>query len=222
MSGRENGGDVLTQAECGDPALGARARDYVLGTLEPDSAERMEDHLAGCVACSARVTRYEEGLRRLQVDARGPLRAVRLPLLALAAILFVASALVLWHETRGLAPGDGPWRSPGPSFTLLSPAGAVATPPSELRWSAPDPQADCRAEIVRLDLAPLFEERAAAPGRIPLPEGTRAALASGDEFLWRVRCSGASGEETSSYVGFQVVTSPAPGSDGATRESPPR
>ena len=222
MSGRQNGGDVVTQAACGDPDFGARARDYVLGALEPESAERMEDHLAGCPACSARVTQYETGLRRLEHDAQGQRRSIRLPLLALAAALCVASALALWQGAKTPAPGDGPWRSPGRPFELLAPAGPTATPPAELRFTAPETRDDCRAEIVRLDLTPLFEARASTPGLVAIPDATRAALASGEEFLWRVRCDGPSGEETSSYQAFRVVTSPAPERDGAPRESPPR
>lgn len=55
---------------CSDPAVAARAREYVLENLSEPDRDRFENHLAGCRGCAGEVLRLEQSLVRLGNDAR--------------------------------------------------------------------------------------------------------------------------------------------------------
>jgi hypothetical protein len=55
------------------------------------------------------------------------------------------AALMLWPQSK---PGDEPlWRGGDAEFTALSPVGALATAPDELRWSPHPSAAQYRVEL---------------------------------------------------------------------------
>ncbi|MGH9870252.1 MAG: hypothetical protein ACREAA_19095 [Candidatus Polarisedimenticolia bacterium] len=187
----------------------------MLGKLFEADRIEFENHVVGCHACAARVTRLDEALGLLErhVQESRPVSGVRRVWVGAAALAAGILLIVTLTQRQPETPqGTGaiePRRSAGGGgIDLVAPLGEIGAPPVDLVWSAHLGVSQCRATIALPDLTPVWSGPSTSEVSAAVPEEVGLSLQRSSGYLWKVSCRTADGERESSYGEFRIRPGP--------------
>jgi hypothetical protein len=212
----------------GCPDAEALAR-FAAGEAGAAEREALSKHVAGCAACAAALSFLSEDetaepadlprdvLRRSDewIEAvarpRGQVSWMRFALRSAALVAVAAGlAVIVVPNLRRSDDADlGTLRGESP-LEPVSPVGAVAGPPRELRWVPYPGAAAYHVEMLGVDLEPLWSRRTRdADAVLALDESERRVLTPPGRYWWRVQALDAVGRvlEGSPMVSIEITPS---------------